>query len=226
MRHLILTLLTLCVSVLEFKGSDSNPNFMTTFYGGIYINNEQAWIIEPEVTWNFHKYLGMSLGMEITRQYNQPNRLTLIDGYEAELTDNERNIGWVIFKPNILVKTPNLWLNDSKDIGLLVQVSGGISIACPFRNSLTYEIKEFNGNVGSTVAYRTFKNMGLNWLYWNSRVSLKVSLDRFLLGIGYGLSNFDYYSCRRNIRMNGNTKFSVPPKLMSQSMFISMGLKF
>lgn len=225
MRHLILTLLTLCVSVLELKGSDSNPRFTTTFHGGIYINNDQAWIIEPEVTWNIHKYLGLSLGMEITRQYNQPRRQTLIDGYEAELTDNERNIGWIIFKPNILFKTPNVWVNDSKDIGLWLQMSGGISLACPFRNSLTYEIKDLNGNVSTTVAYKTFNNTGLNWLYWNSRVSLNMSIDRFLLGVGYGLSNLDYYSCRRNISLNGNTKFRVPQKELSHAIFISIGLK-
>lgn len=224
MKHLLLTLIGLSTCVLNLKCENLNRHFSATLYGGIYIN-EQAWIIEPEITWTFHKYLGLSLGAELTRQYNQPSRQTLIEGNEAELSENDRNVGWVIFKPNLLFKSPSLWENKSQEIFLWLQASGGLSLACPFRNSLTYEIKKFNGCIGETVAYKTFNNTGLNWLYWNSRISLNMSIDRLLLSIGYGLSNLDYYSCRRDISLNSNTKFPVPQRGLSHSIFIAIGIK-
>ena len=109
----------------------------------------------------FIKLSGISFGIELTRQYNQPNRQAIIDGHEAELTNNERNIGWIVFKPAIILRTPDLWLNTCDDMHLWLQTSAGISLACPFSNSLTYEIREFNGNMGTTIAYREFKNNGL-----------------------------------------------------------------
>lgn len=30
--------------------------FTAELYGGIYINNENAWQVEPAVSWNFHNY--------------------------------------------------------------------------------------------------------------------------------------------------------------------------
>lgn len=74
--------------------------FTAELYGGIYINNENAWLVEPTVSWNFHKYLGLSFGVELTSQYNQPTRQTIIDGYKSELADNERNVRWIMFKPH------------------------------------------------------------------------------------------------------------------------------
>ena len=66
----------------------SRSVFTADLYGGIYINNEQAWQIEPSISWNFYKYLGLRFGLELTRQYNQPGRQTIINGNEAELVDN------------------------------------------------------------------------------------------------------------------------------------------
>ena len=83
---------------------DEASAFTADLYGGLYLNNEPAWQLEPSVSWLFHKYLGVSLGLELTSQYNQPSRQTVIDGHEAELADNERNIGWLILKPSLVIK--------------------------------------------------------------------------------------------------------------------------
>ena len=40
--------------------------------------------------YSFNDYVGVSLGVEFTSQYNQPSRFTQIDGYEAELLRSER----------------------------------------------------------------------------------------------------------------------------------------
>lgn len=104
-------LLFLSVGMGASAQEQQSGKWRAAFYGGLYINNEQAWLLEPSVTWRFHDLLGLSVGLEMTRQYNQPSRMTVIDGYDAVLTDNDRNVGWIILKPSVMVRTPDLWKN-------------------------------------------------------------------------------------------------------------------
>ncbi len=222
---ILAVLLSWCATV-GLYAQDDKPTFTADLYGGIYLNNEQAWQLEPSVSWLFHKYLGVALGLELTGQYNQPSRQTTIDGQEAELTDNERNIRWVIFKPSVILKSPTVWESADHDYRLWFQVEPGLSLACPFRNSLTYEIKEFAGAVSQTVDYRRFPNKDLQWFYWNARASVNFAIGRFILRGGYSLSNLDYYSGRRNITLANGQKFHVPKRELSQSVFLSIGYSF
>lgn len=205
---------------------NNKPTVTADLYGGIYLNNEQAWQIEPSISWTFHKYFGIGLGLELTSQYNQPSRQTTIDGYEAELTDNDRNIRWIIFKPSVIIKSPTIWKSEDNYFRLWVQAEPGISLACPFRNSLTYKIKEFSGAVSQTVDYRKFPNKRLEWFYWNSRFSINLACGSFIFRGGYNISNLDYYSGRRNITLANGKKFYVPEKELSQSIFLSIGYLF
>ena len=222
-RYIVAVLLIL-VGPSSFAQEEKRP-FTTTLYGGVYLNNEQAWTIEPSVAWHFHKYIGVALGLELTSQYNQPSRTTTINGHEASLADNEKNVAWVIFKPSVIFKTPNL-LKNKDDIRLWFQAEPGISIACPFRNSLTYEIYDIKGNVGTVIDYMKFPNKDLNWFYWNARLSVNMSIYRIVISAGYGISNLDYYSGRRNVTLQNGSKFRVPQKELSQSIFLSVGYKF
>lgn len=222
---ILAVLLSWCATV-GLYAQDDKPTFTADLYGGIYLNNEQAWQLEPSVSWLFHKYLGVALGLELTGQYNQPIRQTTIDGQEAELTDNERNIRWVIFKPSVILKSPTVLESADHDYRLWFQVEPGLSLACPFRNSLTYEIKEFAGAVSQTVDYRRFPNKDLQWFYWNARASVNFAIGRFILRGGYSLSNLDYYSGRRNITLANGQKFHVPKRELSQSVFLSIGYSF
>ncbi len=214
---IIAALILFCPTFVYAQKSKSV--FTADLYGGIYINNGQAWQIEPSISWNFYKYLGLTFGVELTRQYNQPSRQTVIDGYEAELVDNERNIGWVIFKPSLTIKTPAVWKSPDGNYRLWVQVEPGLSLACPFQNSLTYEIKNILGGIGQTVDYRKFPNQGLRWFYWNARTSVCFAVDRFVFRGGYYISNLDYYSGRRNITLANGNKYYVPKKELAKVSF-------
>ena len=218
---IIVTLILCCPNIVHSQ--ESKSVFTADLYGGIYINKEQAWHIEPSISWNFYKYFGLSLGIELTRQYNQPNRQTIIGGREAELVDNERNIGWIIFKPSLTFKTPTVWKSADNDYRLWFQIEPGLSLACPFRNSLTYEIKDISGGIGHTIDYQRFPNKGLQWFYWNARTSVCVAVDRLVFRGGYYISNLDYYSGRRNIQLANGQKFYVPKREISQSVFLSVG---
>ncbi|MDE7408568.1 MAG: hypothetical protein K2N09_00940 [Muribaculaceae bacterium] len=224
------TFKTVFYFILMFSSLCAYPQdekkFTASLAGGIYINNEQAWSLEPSVSWLFYKYVGIGIGMELTSQYNQSSRQTIIDGHEAELTDNERNIAWIIFKPYVMLKSPAIWKSSDDYMRLWVQAEPGISLACPFHNSLTYEIKEFQGLVSHTVDYKRFPNKDLQWFYWNARASVNFAIDRFIIGAGYYISSLDYYSCRRNIELANGQKFRVPRKELSQSIFLSFGYAF
>ncbi len=200
--------------------------WQATLTGGLYLNNEQAWQLEPAVTWNFHKLLGVGLGVELSGQYNQPSRLTVIDGREAVLTSNERDVAWIMLKPMLVIKSPEIWKTADRFYRLWVQAEPGLSLGCPFHNSLTYEIKEYSGAIGHTVDYRKFPNQGLRWFYWNARASVNLAIDRFIIGAGYYVSNLDYYSGRRNVTLANGEKFHVPKKEISQSVFLSVGYTF
>ncbi|MDE6227698.1 MAG: hypothetical protein K2M63_09310 [Muribaculaceae bacterium] len=216
----------LSVFLLGYAESNESRRWQASLTGGLYINNEQAWSLEPSVSWHFHKYIGMGIGLEFTSQYNQPSRTTVIDGKEAELVNNERNVGWIIFKPHMIFKTPVVWKSNDENMRLWFQAEPGISLACPFRNSLTYEVKEFQGAVYNTVDYRRFANKDLQWFYWNVRASINFRIDRFIIGAGYYISNLDYYSGRRNVTLANGQKFYVPKKELSQSIFLSLGYIF
>lgn len=224
MKKLLILFVLFMVALTTFAQEEKRP-FTATLYGGIYLNNEQAWTIEPSIAWHFHKYIGVALGMELTSQYNQPSRTTTINGHEASLADNERNVAWIIFKPSVIFKTPDL-LTNKDDIRLWFQAEPGISFACPFRNSLTYDIYDIKGNVGTVVDYMRFPNKGLDWFYWNARLSVNLSIDCFVIGAGYGISNLDYYSGRRNVILQNGSKFWVPKKELSQNIFLSVGYQF
>lgn len=224
MKRIFIIAVISLVAIAAIAQEEKHP-FKATLYGGIYLNNEQAWTIEPSFAWHFHKYIGVALGMELTSQYNQPSRTTMINGHEASLADNEKNVAWIIFKPSVIFKTPNL-LKNKDNIHLWFQAEPGISLAYPFRNSLTYEIYDIKGNVGTIVDYMRFPNKGLDWFYWNARLSVNMSIDRFVIGAGYGISNLDYYSGRRNVTLQNGSKFRVPKKELSQSIFMSIGYQF
>lgn len=211
---------------LVAKAQEESYKWQANLYGGIYLENEQAWILEPSITWNFHKYLGVSMGVEFTSQYNQPSHTTTIDGREAYTDDNTKNITWIIFKPSLLVKSPIVWQNKDGDYKLWFQAEPGISLACPSRNSATYDITSIPGVNVPSPEYKTFRNKDLQWFYWNARLSVNFSIDRFVLGAGYGISNLDYYSCRRNITLPNGVKYHVPKKEISQNIFLSVGYKF
>ena len=206
--------------------ADEASKWETNLYGGIYIENEQAWIIEPSIAWHFHNYFGVAVGLEFTSQYNQPSRSLTINGHNANLVDNNKNIAWMLFKPAIVLKSPTINLNKGGGYKLWFQVEPGISLACPFKNSVTYEMVNTQNSSFPFYDYVTFRNNGLKVFYWNAKISAKISIERWVLGLGYEISDFDYYSCRRNITLPNGSKFYVPKKEISQSVLLSVGYKF
>ncbi len=98
MKKLLLsTIFTLLTPLWIMAQEKDNYKWQADLLGGLYLENEQAWIIQPSITWHFHKYLGVSIAVEFTSQYNQPSHTAIINGYDAYTDDNTNNIWCLIF---------------------------------------------------------------------------------------------------------------------------------
>lgn len=200
--------------------------FQANLYGGLCLTEDPAWAIEPNISWSFNKYLGVSFGIEFTSQFGNSTRSTMIDGHQAWLIESQVNPAWILFKPSLIIKTPNIWQSSDQYIKLWLQAAPGISMGTPFHNSLTYEVMVDNTNGLQTLYYRSFKNEGLQWFNFDARLSVNLAIDRYVIGAGYSISTLDYYSGRRNVTLENGTKFHVPGKKPCQTIFLSIGYLF
>lgn len=228
MKKLIIFILILAGSITAHanKPEDTRYPFQATLYGGLGVTQEPAWSLEPNISWNFLKYFGVSLGIELTSQFGNSTRSTIIEGHQAWLTDNQVNPAWIIFKPSLILRTPDIWHSRDRYIRLWLQGEPGIIMGTPFHNSLTYEISNNPSSPIQAIKYRKFKNEGLQWFYFGARLSANIAIDRYVIGAGYSISTLDYYSGRRNVILADGTKFHVPHKQPFQTVFLSIGYMF
>ena len=225
-RHILLIIIAVMSVVATASAQKEASAFEAKLYGGIYIENDQAWTLEPSVAWHLHKYFGVAFGGELTSQYNQSSRFIDINGVEGRLEDNERNIRWMAFKPSFVFKSPSIRLDKDGDIRLWFQAEPGVSLACPFRNSLTFRYPSYDDKFGKVWSYKRLQNDDLRWFYFFGRVSANFSIGNLTLGVGYSISDFDYYSCRRHVMLPSGGRFSVPARSVSQTVFLSAGWRF
>lgn len=224
--------ITLILVAIAFIGAEAkSPEesiypFQANLYGGLCLTEDPAWAIEPNIAWSFHKYFGLSLGLELTSQFGNSTRFTNIGEFMAELVDNQVNPAWLLVKPSFIIKTPDIWHSSDRYIRLWLQGEPGISIGTPFHNSLTYKYTVNPGEALEVNGYRKFKNEGLQWFNFNARMSVNLAIDRYVIGAGYSISSLDYYSGRRNVTLANGTKFHVPQKRPCQTVFLSIGYLF
>ena len=85
-HSIILTALLLLCCGTAVHAQDDKPTFTADLYGGLYLNNEPAWQLEPSVSWLFHKYLGVAFGLELTSRLNSQTMRGTSDGsYSSRL---------------------------------------------------------------------------------------------------------------------------------------------
>ena len=212
------------VSAANLK--DNRFPFLGGVFGGLCLTEDPAWAIEPSISWSFNRYLGLSFGIEFTSQFGNSTRSTSIDGYPAWLIDSQVNPSWLLFKPSLIIKTPNIWQSSDQYMRLWLQAAPGISIGTPFNNSLTYETVVDNSSGLQASYYHSFKNEGLQWFNFDVSLSANLAIDRYVVGAGYSISTLDYYSGRRNVTLPNGSKFHVPDKKPCQTIFLSIGYLF
>lgn len=228
MKKIMVVLALAIASVCRLSAEDEEfgRGWQCWLYGGVSATGASAWTLEPSVKRMFNKYVGVGLGLEVTSQFGQTGHSTMIDGHIAELAANERDVRWILFKPAVVIRTPDIWRSADGAWRLWLQGEPGVTLGCPFRNSLTYEILDFQGNVSTVTGWRRFSNHGLRWAYWNARVSVNIAFDYLVFGASYSVSNLDYYSGRRGVTLADGTALYVPARELFQSVSVSVGYLF
>ncbi len=184
------------------------------------LKSGQAWEMEPFGIWHFHRTLGVKLGINITSQYNQPTRAFEHDGKNWNLDRDYQDIDWLLFKPALAIRTPYLFHRDDYALRLWLQAEPGITLGVPFRNSLLY-LPEGNGLETSAQPMKV-SNTHIRWFYWDIRASINFGYNRWIWTLGYGFSDFDIYACRRHITLPSGTRFYVPSREFSHTVYISL----
>ncbi len=65
-------------------------------------------------------------------------------------------------------------------------------------------------------------NTHIRWFYWDIRASINFGYNRWIWTLGYGFSDFDIYACRRHITLPSGTRFYVPSREFSHTVYISL----
>lgn len=193
------------------------------------LNNNESWEVEPSVTYYFSKYIGGTLGLNVTSQYNQAGFSGTISGNNRiywSIEDDEANVAKFLLHPGISLRTPVLWLDKDHETGLTIQIEPGLYMALPVNDRVTvnYRDKEHNSAI---IDSKRVSNTKGGCIFWNMRGSISLNMDRFVLATGYSISNFDIYSGRRNIVVE-NLKLDekLPIKEYTYSFFLSLGYCF
>ncbi|RYT49936.1 hypothetical protein EAJ08_05100 [Bacteroides salyersiae] len=222
----LLSLLFLSPTILLFAQDDRAKGIVSIAAG---LNNNESWEVEPSVTYYFSKYIGGTLGLNVTSQYNQVGFSGTIAGNNRiywSIEDDEANVAKFLLHPAISLRTPVLWLDKDHETGLTIQIEPGIYIALPVNDQITvnYRDKERSSTI---IGSKSISNTKGECIFWNIRGSISLNLDRFVLSTGYTISNFDIYSGRRNIVVeNLKLEQKLPVREYTYSFFVSLGYCF
>lgn len=217
----------LFLAMFSYGQEEETPKGIVSISAGL--NNNQSWEVEPSVSYYFCKYLGATLGLNVTNQYNQVGYVGSVIGNSElywEIEDGDANVAKFLIRPAISLRTPVLWLNKDHDTGLTIGIEPGLFVALPYNDQITVNYRDkAHGSI--IVDSKRLSNTKGDWLFWNLRGIISLNVDRFIISTGYSISNFDIYSGRRNIiveNMKLNNK--LPIREYTYSSFLSLGYYF
>lgn len=220
-----LTGLFLFPTVLLYARDDRTKGLFSIVAG---LNNNESWELEPSVTYYFNKYIGGSLGLNLTSQYNQVDFSGAIPGNNRiywSIEDDDANVAQILLHPAISFRIP-VWIDEDQETGLAIQIEPGMYMALLVNDKVTVKYRDREHN-SAIIDLKRIANTKGDYIFWNIRGSVSLNVDRFILSAGYSISNFDIYSGRRNIVIeNMKLDQELPAKVYTHTVFISLGYCF
>lgn len=192
------------------------------------LTNYSAWEIEPSVTYQPFRYLGVSMGLVFSRPING-------SGFAGESQDKQwywsagsedEGSHFFSIRPSIQVSTPSVWLGKDKDCALYFTFMPGLSIPLPANKSLDVEYYPPQPGVWTTGKVDRVRNEGASSVFYQFRGALSLEFDEsVIVSMGYSFSDYDLYSGTRNIVIEGR---QLNPKKQNfmHSFFIGLGFRF
>ncbi|MCI1741686.1 MAG: hypothetical protein LKI18_04815 [Prevotella sp.] len=190
------------------------------------LDSNSAWELEFSYMRRIFPYIGIGAGINIYHQYSDEISASggNVPGTSISqwiLSNNSKQATGLVFNPFVHIKTPTLFHID--EMGVNIFTEPGLSIA--FLTDKNVGVNYWNGS--GYYDTKTFYGHGGNWLYWHYRIGGSMENEDVVLSMGYFASNIDFYSYKRNIRIeNVRLGDNLPKKHFNWGIFISLGYKF
>ena len=225
--RLISGLICLLTAAVSQAGNGDVPAWKNEvkLHAGAYLNNEGALLGEISYSRLFNRYIGVGIGLEVTRQVGQNAYSTVFNGQLAIEEEKYANIGWGIVNPYVVLRTPRFLVNEEQEREFWFQAEPGVGLGLTGR-SVSFKLLDYAPGVQQVKDIKTFEADSYRWLIWRSRFSFNMAWNKWLFGIGFCISNLDYYSARRRLKLPDGQLYSVPARQLSYSLDLSVGFQF
>lgn len=192
------------------------------------VNTYDGWEIEPSVTYQPVRYIGLTMGLLFCNPINESGFIGESQDKQWYWSAVDDDNGSYLFalRPSVLFTSPSIWLGEDKDYALSFSISPGITMPLPPNRE--FNIKYFPQKPGAWAAFKTehVKNKDATFVYYHLRSAVSLEIDdSIILSMGYTLSNFDLYGGSRNIVIEGR-KLNPERHPLMHSFFIGIGYRF
>ena len=231
----LLLLSLLCVGTLKAevqKGVDdfrSNRNLIECF-GALYVyGSDPAYSLGFAYYWYPCYYVGLGSGFffqEWGEIVGEVLPYTIRDKQNREFNfddDNHITKGGLFIGPSF--RTPSFQISKDRDVRLFVQCNPSLLLSIP-NDRYIYSHTFLKDRELYTESIK-LKNREGKWYFWQIRTSASVAIDKAILSLGYGLSNFGPFSGSRNVIWeNGNISKPNSDYAVTHELFISVAYSF
>ena len=216
-----------CVTTLAQNAKDERGHHTMMLTGGLSAyGSEPSYNIGIGYSWFPLKYVGASIGVEIQKYMDSKNGFILEDGNKKyEITKDQLEISHFSLTPAVSLRSPILWFKN-RNSGITFQCDPGLMLTFPNQHLNVAEHRPEDSMTGTTHL-KSFTNHGGKCVFWRIRNLLSFTDGNGQISLGYSLSNFDPFSCHRNMTVGSRKIFQNSPKHnFSHTFFIAFGYNF
>lgn len=220
-----LTLILISVSLFPMKSfsqSDDRKNRIAISMGA---NTNDAYDIAFSYHFMLHPFLGIGVGIGFYNQWYSdysPSGSANSGKWENwRIEDSETEIERFFLNPSVILQTPNIVNKEKLKMSFLIEP--GLQLFCPYAGvHVDYFDVHSQQNKHSYVS-----TWGGAWCFWSVKAAFNFQFHQTSIAIGYGLSDADIYSSRRNLKV-GVTSFSdfYPEEDITHSLFANLSYCF
>lgn len=192
------------------------------------LTNYSAWEVEPSVTYQPFRYVGVTLGLVFSRPINE-------EGFGGKSQDKQwnwsagsENDGSHFFsiRPSLQFSTPSVVFGKDKDCEVYFTFMPGLTLPLPANAVFDVEYYPNQPGVWSADKVVRVQNEGASSVFYQFRGALSLELEGgAIFSIGYSFSNYDLYSGTRNITIEGR-KLNPKKQSFMHSFFLGLGFRF
>lgn len=218
----------MCMGVLLFgsqflsKAQDA-PEKFNKFQAQVEVAsfNTLNWGVECGISYFPVKYAGLKLSLCGAGDFSSTAKSFFREGMMYETNDLHNGL-W--FRSGIVVKSPNIWKSSDASMKLSVQEECGTTFPLPSNKRIECTSVPNMSGVYVDPPMTEVKNTGGKSVFFHSKTSVVLDVDRWQFSIGYIWSNMDVYSSTRNIA--NELALDIPRKKCLQGINVGFGYSF